>query len=219
MTLFIEIGQIAQVVAQTCIGDSKTFQKSIHLVSKFDLMMLHKTLEQKEGRKQARQTMKSILLEITKAKIAGLICDCEATEFALPTPKLTLGELRIILSKFTIEERRLIVFALAVGKSLTECSFIQHREVKKESNINKWSPEVRRFISSIPRHITCPFVFWELDNRKQATAMVGFEAKFRSVTKASWMTFAGLCSELIPVDSHEDAKEFATMFVLEAAQA
>lgn len=217
MTLFIEVGEIRSILAEAGVDPMDVFSKPVKSVTGFEMMILNKTVESKLGRKHGRCVMKRIVTELARAQILGLVDPCPATEYQLPVPKLTLGEFRTILMKFTIEERRLIVFALATGKNLTECSFLQHKEIKKEANINNWSGELRRFIAGIPRHITCPFVFWELDNKKCATAMVGFDARFRSVTKASWQVFADLCSNLIPVDTHEDAKEFATMFVLESA--
>lgn len=219
MTPLLYIGAIEAAAADRGLHDIRILAKRVDVITTFDMMVVAKLAELRLGRKEGRAFMKLVIAELSKAKILGVIDECEATRYALPYPRMTLGELRVLLSRFTLDERRLIVFALASGMGLTEASFLQHKEIKIQSNINKWSTELRRFVSMIPRHIRCPFVFWESDRRGEASAMVGFEARFRSVTKASWPVFASLCENLIPLDTHEDAKEFATMFVLDSVHA
>lgn len=218
MTL-LSIGDVSNVINGTGLEDLRLWSKAVHAVSQLDMVVLAKQCELKLGHKAGRQLMKRIVAELSKAKILGQVPSCVATNYTLPSPRLSLGELRRILLKFSYQERQLIVFALASGESLTHASFLQHKDVKIQSNINNWTSELRSFVAKIPRHITCPFVFWETDKRGHACAMVGFEARFRSVTKASWSVFAKLCDDLIPLDAEADGKEFATMFVLESIHA
>lgn len=217
MTLFISIDGIAEAIEGTDLDQLASFHKPINAVTSFDMTMLAKQCELRLGRQRGRTLMKTLTEKLSKAVMLGSIHACAATRFTLPSPRLTLGEFRRLITKFNHDERRLIVVALASGKGLTECSFFQHKEIKKIANINNWSAELRRFVEKIPRHIHCPYVFWDSELPGRPTAMVGFEVKFRDITKASWKTFATLCADLIPVDTHEDAKEFATMFVLESA--
>lgn len=219
MTPLLYIGAIEAAASDRGLQDIRIMTKRVDVITTFDMMVAAKLIELRLGRKEGRAFMKLVIAELSKARILGVIDDCEATRYTLPYPRMTLGELRVLLSRFTLDERRLIVFTLASRMGLTEASFLQHKEIKIQANINNWSTELRRFVSMIPRHIRCPFVFWELDRRGQASAMVGFEARFRSVTKASWSVFASLCDNLIPLDTHEDAEEFATMFVLDSAHA
>lgn len=219
MTLFISVAGVEQIVAEHGIANLFIFSKRIDAVTAFDMAWLSKQCELRFGRAAGKNVIKAILVAINKAALLGSISPCPATRFTPARPKLTIGEFKKILCKFSLDERRLIVVALATGKTLTECSFFQHEFIKQEANINNWPAELRRFVNKIPRHIRSPFVFWTNDRNKSPIALVGFEAKFRQVTKASWPVFAKLCEDLVPMDCHEDAREFATMFVLESVHA
>lgn len=217
MTLFLSIGAIEQALEGTALLQLKTFSKPITSVTRLDMTVLTKQCEIQLGRQRGRALMKRMLDELARAKMLGEILPCAATQFRLPRQRLTLSEFRRLLLKFNHNERRLIVVALAAEKSLVECALFQHKEIKKIANINKWTSELRRFVEMCPTHIRCPYVFWDIAHDGQPVAMVGLDAKFRKTAKASWSTFASLCSDLIPIDSEQDAKEFATMFVLESA--
>lgn len=217
MTRFIELGSIESIIQGAAIERSLVFQKPIASVTATELAVLNKQCEMGEGLKSGKQLMKDVIAEIGKARLLGLIPDCEACRFRLPLPKLSVGELRRILIKFDHMERRLIVFALASGMPLTDAVFFQQNQIKKDFNINKWTHELRRFVYATPTHLHCPYVFWDFDASGTANALIGFDQKFVSITKASWSVFASLCDNLIPMDTEEDAREFATMFVLEAA--
>ena len=217
MTPFLSIGEIAKALEGTDLQTLKVFYKPIDQVSAVDMTVLAKQCELKLGRQRGRTLMKRLIGELNRAMLLGDIERCPAAKFALPSPRLTLGEFRKLITKFNHDERRLIVVALAANKGLTECSFFQHQEIKKIANINNWSNELRRFVQMIPSHINCPYVFWSSDHSGRPLPLVGFEAKFREIARASWSTFASLCGDLIPMDTQEDAKEFATMFVLESA--
>lgn len=219
MTCLAELGSIESIIQGTAIERSLVFKKPIHAVSLVEMTVLAKQCETHMGVREARNVMKQIMAELTKAKLLGAIADCPALSYNLSKPKLSIGELRRILIKFDHMERRLIVFALASGMSLTEASFVQHNEIKKISNINKWTNELRKFVSSTPRHLTCPYLFWSFGPKNLPNALVGFEHKFTDITKASWSVFANLCANLIPMDTEEDSREFATMFVLETINA
>lgn len=217
MTPFLSIGEIAKALEGTDLQELKVFYKPVDAITSVDMTVLAKQCELKLGRQRGKTLMKRLIAELNKAQLLGQISRCTASRFSLPSPRLTLGEFRRLLAKFNHNERRLIVVALASGKGLTECSFIQHKEIKKIANINNWSPELRRFVQMIPSHISSPYVFWDTNSNNKPVPMIGFEAKFKEVIKASWSTFSMLCADLIPLDTEEDAKEFATMFVLESA--
>ncbi len=217
MTPFLSIGETTTALAGTDLHELKVFYKPVDQITTVDMAVLTKQCELKLGRQRGKALMKRLLGELTRARLLGDIPKCPASIYTLPSPRLTLGEFRRLLAKFNQDERRLVVVALASGHGLTECSFFQHQEIKKIANINNWSAELRRFVQMIPRHISSPYVFWSNDKTGRPVPMIGFEVKFRQVTKASWQTFASLCGDLIPMDSEEDAKEFATMFVLESA--
>jgi len=216
MTL-IEIGSIKDLIANTAIEGLAVFTRKLTDLTQLDMTVLYKVCESRLGREAGKKLFKSLILEVQREHVLGLIPDCPAATFTLPTPRLSIGELRRILMRFELVERQLIVFALSAQMTLTEAAFLQRKNIKAESNINKWTNELKRFVNSMPAHISCQYVFWDFDKNNRPTPLVGFEAKFRSVVKASWPVFAKLCEDLIPVDTHEDAKEFATMFVLEAS--
>lgn len=217
MTTLLSIDGIAAALEGTDLRTLKTLHKPIEVISDLEMTVLAKQFEMKLGRQRGRSLLRRILAELEKAALLGRIPRCSAARFTPPSPRLTLGEFRRLLLKFNHDERRLIVVALASGKGLTECSLLQHGEIKKMANINNWSAELRRFIEMVPRHISCPYVFWDSADPSNPVPLVGFEVKFREITKASWSTFAQLCTDLIPVDTESDAKEFATMFLLESA--
>lgn len=218
MTRFIDVGDVQGVISNTCLERSPVFLKDVEHVTHMDMLVLSKWAEMKEGRDRGRELTRLITREVLRMSMLGVIPSCPASAFIPATRRLTIGEFRKILEKFDLVERQLIVFSLAVGASPTECSFLLHKEAKQKANINKWSHEVRRFIQAMPRHIRCDFVFWRYDASNRPIALVGFESKFRQVVKAQWRVFAELCKDLIPVDADADAKEFATMFLLESSQ-
>lgn len=217
MTRFIDTGAIASIIEGTAIERFPIFHKPLAAVTLTEMAVLAKQCEIHHGYKRGRELAKAIVAELTKLTMLGVLDECDAVRFRLPGPKLTTGELRRILLKFDHMERRAIVVALAARVSLETVLGFQHKQIKKESNNNNWTHELNRFIAATPRHITCPYVFWQFDETGNAVALNTFNQKFTDVTKASWRVFASLCDDLIPIDSEEDAKEFATMFVLASA--
>lgn len=218
MTRFLDVGDVQGVISNTCLERSPVFLKDVEHVTHMDMLILSKLAEMKEGRAKGRELSKRITGEALRMAMLGVIRHCPASAFTPASQRLTIGELRKILEKFDTVERKLIAFSLAVGRSPTECSFLLHKEAKQLANINKWSSEVRRFIQVMPRHLHCDFIFWRFDGSSRPVALVGFESKFRQVVKVQWRIFDELCKDLIPVDADADAKEFATMFLLESAQ-
>lgn len=216
MTRFIDTGSIESIIKGTAIERFPVFRKPVTDVTLMDMTVLTKRCEMHLGYKSGRAIMKAVIAELTKLQMLGVIDSCDATRYRLPTPRLTVGELRRILLKFNQMERRAIVVALTARVSLDTALGFQHNQIKKESNINRWPQELNRFIQATPRHLTCPYVFWEFDELHQAQPLSNFNQKFTDITKASWRVFATLCDSLVPIDSEQDAKEFAAMFVLES---
>lgn len=218
MTRFLDVGDVQGVIRNTCLERSPVFLKDVEHVSHMDMLILSKWAEMKEGRQRGRELAKRVSSEALRMSMMGIIPSCPASTFMPAAQRMTLGEFRKILEKFDPVERKLVAFSLAAKISPTEASFLSNKEIKQKANIHKWSAELVRFVRAMPRHIRCDFVFWRYDRLNRPVALVGFESKFRQVTKAQWRIFAALCEDLIPIDADADAKEFATMFLLESAQ-
>lgn len=216
MTSLSQLGSVESIIRGLFCEKHPIFHKPYQQISLVEMAAFAKECDLTIGMRKGRVLVKDLIAELHKLRMLGEADPCPATLFNLPTPKLTLGEFRRILLKFSPMERRLIVFALATGRSLVNASLFQHYQIKKDVNDNNWSNELRRFISATPRHITCPYLFWEFDENNQAKPLLDFDLRFKVITKASWQVFSGLCSNLIPLDTEQDGREFATMFVIES---
>lgn len=122
MTPLLYIGAIGAAASDRGLQDIRILAKRVDVITTFDMMVVAKLAELRLGRKEGRAFMKLVVAELSKAKLLGIIDECDATRYSLPYPHMTLGELRVLLSRFTLDERRLIVFALAARMGLTEGS-------------------------------------------------------------------------------------------------
>lgn len=71
----------------------------------------------------------------------------------------TAGDLRRILEPLTLVKRKLVLYALDSGKDLGYACALQWRMVTRKpiDGYAQW------ILMSMPRHIVCPYVFWEYD--------------------------------------------------------
>lgn len=218
MTRFASIGTIQSLIQDTAVADLPAFMRDVEHLSPLAVLVLTKQIEMAMGVKPGRALVKAILAELAASQSAGLITDCPATRFKPKPPVLTVGEFRMIMSRFDLMERKLIVFALGTRMSVVEAAALKRAEAKRLANIRSWSSEIRQLLRSLPANLGCPFLFWKVHASGQATHMLDFESKFKITTKASWAVFAALCENIVLVDSYADGDEFRQEFALSALQ-
>ena len=218
MTRFASIGTIQSLIQDTAVADLPAFMRDVEHLSPLAVLVLTKQIEMTLGVKPGRALVKSILSELDAARNSGLVSDCPATQFKLKPPVLTAGEFRLIMSRFDLMERKLIVFALGARMSLVEAAALKHGEAKRLANMHSWSPEIRQLLRSLPANLHCPFVFWQINASGKATHLLDFESRFKIATKASWPVFAALCENIVPVDTYADGDEFRQAFSASAFQ-
>lgn len=172
---------------------TKLWKKPIASISTFQLVACHKRLLIREGRQIADGTLKAICAEAFLKFVAGEIESCDLVYFNPPKQRMSVSEAASILERFSIEERRAIVFSVSSGLVLDETILLTHCEkLEKVLNDSHYKPIANYIIKTQPVHIRSNFVFWK--NSELPSPILDLPVRFESVSGYSWDHF---CEELI----------------------
>lgn len=209
MTRLIEVSGVQELAQNVGIEHLKLFQAEVTQMSDLAMKILVKQFRMKLGLKDGHAMAKRVLLEIKKAAALGEIPSCPASRHVLETPRLTMDEFRRLVSRFEPIERCLICFALDTGMNLLDASLVRHDKVKALLNINrgKWHEEVAVILQQTPRHLRCPYVFWESNEQGEPGPIMDIHSRFRERVGISWPTFELLVKDMIMIDRQKDARE------------
>ena len=192
MTRLIDIGNLQSVISGSAIERLPIWivpaTQISSLAMKNLMMQIRKKLPGQEGRKIAGL----IASELYQARALGMIPECAATHPESFKPKLSQHDIKHILGKFTVMERRLIVFALLTREYLALAAGTTHASLQRRG----WTDDRLRKALAIarraPRHIGSEWVFWVGGNQQKPCQMPDIDSKFRRATKMRWEVFAEL---------------------------
>lgn len=214
MTRFVDIGTIAELIKGTDLAEMPVFMRPITHLTNLAMLVLHKQIEIALGNKEGRALMKQIVAELQMALASNLVPICPATQYRLKAPILTAGDFKAILAKFSITERKLIIFALGTKMDIMNAAVLKRKDAKILANLQQWSPEIRQLVRSLPASLQCEYLFWQYKpGTDRAEHMLDFGSRFKIATKASWGIFASLVANMAMIDQHSDGEEFRERFI------
>lgn len=196
MTRILDIGTVAHLINGTPAKDLPFFLRNVEHVSRLAMISTSQLLEIKIGAKRGRTLMRQISMELRRAYEQGLIADCPAARYDASGTKLTEEDFRMIMARFTLMERKLILFSLATKMDIVEASAIKRSEIRALAKEQAWPEKTLTLVSSITPHLQTTFLFWQLNAKGTVEPMLSFGSRFYITTKLHWPVFASLAIQL-----------------------
>lgn len=192
MTRLIDIGSLNNIISEPAITRLPIWIMPVTQISRLAMKNLVTQIRQKMPGLQGRSITGVIASELYQAKALGEIPECPATHPESFNPKLNQDDIQRILGKFTVMERRLIVFTLLTREHLVLAAGTTHTKLRRQG----WTGERLRKALAIarraPRHIGSEWVFWADGNQPKPCPMHDIGSKFFRATKMHWGVFSDL---------------------------
>lgn len=196
MTRILDIGTIAHLIEGTPVRTLPFFIRKVEHPTRLAMISTAKILEAEMGEKRGRTMMRQIRMELRRAFDQGLVEDCPAVRYDPTDDKLTEEDFKSIMSRFNLQERKLILFSLATRMDIVEAAAIKRVDVRSLAKAYGWSDEIHAMVASIPAHLSTPFLFWRVKDSGLVEPMLSLGSRFYAATKIHWRVFASLAYEL-----------------------
>lgn len=192
MTRLIDIGNLQSLISGSVIARLPIWIVPVTQISSLAMKNLMMQIRNKLPGQGGRKIAGLIASELYQARALGMIPECAATHPESFKPRLSQHDIKHILGKFTVMERRLIVFALLTREHLALAAGTSHTSLRRRGWTDGRLRKALAIARRAPRHIGSEWVFWVEGNQLKPCSIPDIGSKFFRATKMRWEVFAEL---------------------------
>lgn len=202
-----DIGNIQNLLQNSPLSTSKLWFTDVENIHPVQIIAFIQRMKHEGYELEATHNVELALNEIMRAVVRGEIRANRLARMRLPQKPVTLGDVKRMLSNFSLIRRKAILFALEADMQLEDVVLLRWKYCKVEN----FDGPAGELIRSLPRHITCDFVFWEYNRNAIGTPLFGLVDQFNDLAcKLSWDDFKQLYARAVPYDYDLEAAAFET---------
>lgn len=208
MTALHQIGSVEALLSNSPLSTSKLWWRDIESITGTELHAFIARMGYEGYGREARQNVEIALGEARRAAERGEIDDVQILRYALPTPRVTTGEIRSILARMSLPRRKATIFAAELEISPREAIELRWGKALKM----RLTEKARWVLLGQPRHIKSDLVFWEYSRVGSVFPLLGFTEELDALLgNTSWWDFVSLYRSAVPYDYDADMGAFLTI--------
>lgn len=170
--------------------DMKLWDLDSETITRAHLQGFYYRASVRTSKDEAREIVLRIADAITQASNAGAIHNTQLSNFSVSQPPMLSGELRIALELLTVPTRRCAFLALLMQWPIERAIDLKWADINYLRQFDGFNDLAIDTVQSMPRHISFPYVFWELDgdtpvkvNNARADVEIAFGFEFEVLLK------------------------------------
>lgn len=192
MTILKNVGDIAGLSVCEPLSRTKIWESNVSELTLKQIHLAYERVKLDKGAKIAKEAFGVAQNEVIKAQMFGDVGRNEFSVFRMPESPTLFSDVIRMLGKFTIAEKRAIIYASANEIHIREAATIKWGEEPPSI-----SPFITNLLRILPRHITCRNLFWRYKEDGSVEPLSHIEAKFMSTTGKTWSEFVNSTSRVI----------------------
>ena len=178
------VGDISSLGVCSPLSETKIWECDIEAITHKTVRLAYERVKLNHGSSVAHECFSVSQNETIKAQMFGDIGRNEFSTFRLPESPTLFSDVLRTLEKFTIGEKRAIIYAIANEIHIRQAANLLWGE--QPSSV---SPFITNLLRILPRHITCRNLFWRYNEDGSVEPLKGIESKFMSKTGKTWGDF------------------------------